>query len=156
MKMIMYVFLTYISLTVFRLESQSQANRTSDDVRDLCLIVCKYFLPYVKLAFETCFNSNTLSEMIGRLPSTVDTVDVKNKCTLNVSVFNNFLKDFVDLNVLYNDLNPGDEVANNITAESLKSTDSNSDIQPATDVQMNNNSLDSSEPQNISSPDHVH
>ena len=82
------------------MEYRSQHNKNADNVEALCLITCKYFLPYVDRAFKLFFKPETVSEMIGRLPASVDSKAAKLEHTLDILGFCNYLKEFVDLDTI--------------------------------------------------------
>jgi len=83
-----------------RLEFQSlQSNKA--DVPYYCTLVCRSLLPYLKLVFETFFSIYNLQNMIGRLPANENGRQIKSSYTFEIRNYFNYLKDFVDVNSLY-------------------------------------------------------
>lgn len=68
----------------------------SQSVNQSCEIVCRIFLPYVKIVFETVFNLESLQKMMGRTPAGVSSAELKAMCTLNIEILRKYLKDYVD------------------------------------------------------------
>lgn len=69
-------------------------------MQSLCYIACKYFLPYVDTALKLFFKPEKVNEIIGRLPSSVDSKTSKALYTLDLITLSNHLKDFVDLDTI--------------------------------------------------------
>ncbi|XP_047130610.1 conserved oligomeric Golgi complex subunit 8 isoform X1 [Hydra vulgaris] len=81
-----------------RLESQSTKN--IEEIRILCQMICMHFLPFIKQAFEMFFPAIQMSEMIARLPSSQGTQFY----SLDIKYLQNYLKDFVDISTLNEDV----------------------------------------------------
>ncbi|XP_057301141.1 conserved oligomeric Golgi complex subunit 8-like isoform X2 [Hydractinia symbiolongicarpus] len=87
-----------------RLESQSQPDRNDESVKTLCVLVLKYFLPYVEKAFKLFFDEKNIHKMVGRLPNNVNVVENKTELMLDVTTLNNHLRDYVDVNALLDEV----------------------------------------------------
>eukprot|EP00111_Clytia_hemisphaerica_P017855 TCONS_00052814-protein len=80
-----------------RLESKSLPKEQSEDVKYLCYIVCRHFLPYIRTVFSSVFSLNSVQEMMGRTPQSVNSTQFKDMFTLDIGSLQNHLKEFVDL-----------------------------------------------------------
>lgn len=87
-----------------RLESKSHPSNQSKEVNHLCHLVCRYFLPYMKLVFSNVFTINSIQEMMGRTPHGVTGAQFKALFTLDIEILQKHLKDFVDLHSIMSEL----------------------------------------------------
>jgi len=88
-----------------RLESRSQLNKDTENVPTLCLVVCKYFLPYIDRALNIFFAPQKIQKLIGRVPVNVGNEETKSIYLLDVMRLSNHLKEFVDIDVIKGAIN---------------------------------------------------
>lgn len=124
---------SYFQLLIDRLESKSLPQEQSEDIKYLCYLVCRHFLPFMKSVFSSVFTLTSLQDMMGRTPHGVSSAKFKDMFALDVTSLQKRLCEFVDLHQIITELEQR-------SSEPLNGTTNELDTRKSEEIADNSNS----------------